>query len=346
MRLRAAFGVMAVVAAALVGCSDNSPETLPLLPAAPARVQLLHNPIKGKLFYADHDTQAHKLLAVTPQGTREHRVLRIITSRPAATWLTGGVDDAASVARVTAGAAATPNTVALLTFYNQPHRDSCSGSSAGGAPNKEAFLRWNQHMISAMQGNKTAVVVFAPDALAEVATNCLTGQKAEERIAMFAEAIKALIASPHVALTCIDAGHPGWVDGAAVTKLLSILWRTGVDQTGCISLNVSNAYPTQANLNYLREMNGQHTLAPMAALIDTSRNGGGTPPDGKWCNVPGRKLGAAPTTATNAPELYALAYVKRPGQSDGNGEGCNPGDKPAGTFDMRQATSLARDEIG
>jgi endoglucanase len=345
MRLRAVLGVL-TACVVLAGCSGDKPDTpIPTQPPAPTRVQVLPNPIQGKAFYADRGTQAHKLLAGSKAGSREQKALRVITSRPTATWLTGSIHDAAAVTRVTSGAAASPNTVALLTFYNQPYRDSCSGSSSGGAANKETFLRWNQQMIDAMQGSKTAVVVFAPDALAEIAGGCLYGEKADDRIAMFATAIQALMASPHVALTCIDAGHPGWIDGPAINRLLSDLWRVGVNQAGCISLNVSNAYSNQANLEYMAELNNRRIVEPMAALIDTSRNGGNTPPNGKWCNVPGRKLGAAPTTKTNTSPFYAYAYVKRPGQSDGNGEGCNPGDKPAGEFDMKQAVSLARDEI-
>jgi endoglucanase len=158
-------------------------------------------------------------------------------------------------------------------------------------------------------------------------------------------AVKALVNAPQVAMTCIDAGHPGWVSAGDMDPYVDMLDKVGADDTGCISLNVSNAYSDQANVDYVKAINARSGLPPLAALVDTSRNGGDTPPDGKWCNVPGRKLGRAPTTQTGVPEVFAYAYIKRPGQSDGDGEGCNPGDLPAGKFDMRQAVSLARDEI-
>lgn len=344
MRLRASTAVLAAVLIVVSGCVGSRPAPDKTM-APPARTVLMANPLKGKVFYTDRDTQAHSMLEAAREGSNEQKALRIITSRPTATWLTGDINDAANVTRVTAGASHVPNSVALLAFYNQPHRDSCSGSSAGGAANKATFLRWNQQMIDAMQGNKTAVVVFAPDALAEIVTDCIKGQQATERIDMFAEAIKALVASPHVALTCIDAGHPGWGDAGDRQVMVDVLRQVGVDQTGCISLNVSNAYSNADNVAYLDKLNGLGQMAPTAALIDTSRNGGGTPPEGEWCNVPGRKLGPAPTTDTGAPDVYAYAYVKHPGQSDGNGKGCHPGDKPAGELDIKQVVSLARDEI-
>lgn len=75
-------------------------------------------------------------------------------------------------------------------------------------------------------------------------------------------------------------------------------------------------------------------------VIDTSRNGQGplntsvyndapynqpnsvvtTLANGRWCNPPGRGLGARPTADTGNPLLDALLWVKTPGQSDGT---CN-----------------------
>lgn len=337
MSLRVWLGGLVAAVTVLAGCGSDGPPP-------PKRTAMLPNPVAGTQLYGDGDTQAHRLLETAKKGSPERRALEVIVSRPTATWLTGGTYDELSAQRVTANAAAA-NKIAVLVFYNQPNRDACSGSSAGGAKDKAEFLQWNRRMIAAMQGTKSAVVVFAPDALAEIAGNCLEGEPAHDRVAMFAQAVRALMEAPQVAMTCIDAGHPGWIDTNALGPLLKLLDEVGADETGCISLNVSNAYPNEANAAYVRAINGYGAMPPVAALVDTSRNGGDTPPDGKWCNVPGRKLGVAPTTTTGVPEVYAYAYIKRPGQSDGDGQGCNPGDLPAGEFDLKQAVSLARDEI-
>ena len=51
-------------------------------------------------------------------------------------------------------------------------------------------------------------------------------------------------------------------------------------------------------------------------VIDTSRNGNGGL-DEEWCNPPGRRIGAFPTTHTKDKLCDAFLWVKPPGESDG-----------------------------
>jgi endoglucanase len=78
-------------------------------------------------------------------------------------------------------------------------------------------------------------------------------------------------------------------------------------------------------------------------LVDTSRNGQGTPPenikgDARWCNPQGRGLGPVATTETGKDRIDAYVYIKTVGESDGDCFG-NP---PAGEFVPELALELAR----
>jgi endoglucanase len=75
----------------------------------------------------------------------------------------------------------------------------------------------------------------------------------------------------------------------------------------------------------------------MHFVIDTSRNGKG-PKGTRWCNPPGRGLGAPPTTETGNPLVDAFLWIKTPGESDGE---CNGAPK-AGQWWPRYALGLAR----
>ncbi len=71
----------------------------------------------------------------------------------------------------------------------------------------------------------------------------------------------------------------------------------------------------------------------LGAVIDTSRNGNGAPPDGAWCDPAGRKLGRPPTPSTGEAGIDAYLWVKPPGESDGC-EGAPGAFTPSYAYDL------------
>jgi endoglucanase len=118
--------------------------------------------------------------------------------------------------------------------------------------------------------------------------------------------------------------------------MASYLNSAGLSRAHGFSLNVSNFYTTQQNVDY-----GNAVNAALQAdygytrpfVIDTSRNGNGS--NGDWCNPAGRKLGATDQQGGGA---EMLLWIKDPGESDGNcGTG---GGTVAGQFNPQLAYNL------
>jgi endoglucanase len=97
-----------------------------------------------------------------------------------------------------------------------------------------------------------------------------------------------------------------------------------------VALNVSNFRATDELVAYGTEIG-------LPFVIDTSRNGQG-PKGTRWCNPPGRGLGALPTTETGNPLIHAFLWIKTPGESDGECRGA----PKAGRWWPRYALGLAR----
>ena len=119
------------------------------------------------------------------------------------------------------------------------------------------------------------------------------------------------------------------------------LRRAGVARAHGFALNVANFETTADNVRYgtalSRLLGGAHFV------VDTSRNGNGPAQvgagDRHWCNPPGRRLGAVPTTRTGHRLVDAYLWIKRPGESDG---ACGNGAPPAGQWWPEYALALAR----
>src|SRR6476469_8814824 len=100
-----------------------------------------------------------------------------IANQPLAKWIGSwnvniGRDVSDAVARIT-GAQALP----VFVAYNIPHRD-CGSSSSGGAANANAYRQWIRGFAGGL-GNKKAVVILEPDALAGM--TCLSAADQQER---------------------------------------------------------------------------------------------------------------------------------------------------------------------
>lgn len=296
------------------------------------------NPIAGMQFYTDPQRDVVRAAYDARQRGKatDGDLLDRIAQQPGATWLTGAVNDASEIRRVT-GAAAAEHKVAVVVAYNIPHRD-CGSHSGSGAVNSATYKEWLNSLTAAIVG--PAVVVIEPDAVANLAHgNCVTGDYATERAGLLAAAIKAFKRQELVLGTYLDAANPGWFSDQ--TALIAALRRSGVQDANGVSVNVSNFFDTGT----VTEWSGRLVKAlgtstkKYGVIIDTSRNGSGAyTGDQEWCNPPGRSLGSVPTTDTGSTVIHAHAWIKVPGDSDGT---CRGG-PPAGVFWPEYALGLAR----
>lgn len=296
------------------------------------------NPLAGRQFYVDPQRDAVRAAyEYRRQGRADDaNLLDRIAQQPGATWLAGNASDASEMRRVT-GAAAADNSVALVVAYNIPHRDTCGDYSGGGAASGQSYREWLTSVSAAAQG--PAVVIVEPDAVANLAHNCLPGDRAAERSDLLALAVKTFKRQKQVLAVYLDAANPGWFPDPA--NLVITLHRAGVGYGDGVSVNVSNFFGTDRVTAWVGQLIGllNTSKSKYSAIIDTSRNGNGPyVGDKEWCNPPDRALGNRPTTDTGNRAIDAYAWVKVPGDSDGT---CRGG-PPAGTFWPENALDLAR----
>lgn len=285
--------------------------------------------------YADPDSQALRQLAAYEREGRTALAdaLRPLAQAPTATWFTG--DPPLEAARALTTAAAAAGRLPVLVAYDVPGRD-CGSQSAGGAADDAAYLAWVGELAAGI-GDRPAVVVLEPDAVALAVTGC-PGLDPGARFALLHRAVVVLTALPRTRVY-LDAGHAGWVQDLGV--LAAALRASGVQDAAGFSLNVSNFQTDRASVAYGRRLSAR--LGGAHFVVDTGRNGSGPAPDAggadglSWCNPPGRTTGRAPSTVTGEALVDAWLWVKRPGESDG---ACRPGEPAAGAWWPEQALAL------
>jgi endoglucanase len=269
--------------------------------------------LKGAALHVDPHAAAWRQVADWRQSRPAEATLveREIASQPTGIWFGDWNRDVAREVAQVVGDAARQGAVPVLVAYNIPQRD-CGLHSAGGARSADAYRGWIRDFARGV-GRARAVVILEPDALA--ATDCLTPAQRAERFGLLAHAVDAL--SAQGVLVYIDAGHANWLSAAETAARLT---QAGIARAAGFALNVSNFVANSANISFgddvSRRTGGAHFV------IDTSRNGVGAEPGGKWCNPAGRALGTRPTTRTAHARLDALLWIKKPGESDG---ACNGG---------------------
>jgi endoglucanase len=319
------FATVAVVAFPTAGTAQPTPVATP-------ESGLL---VDGVEFFVDPDSSARR----QAEEWRDSRpddadAVMKIANHAQADWFGDWTADPRSeigdrVSQVT-GAGALP----VLVVYNIPYRD-CGLYSAGGANDPAVYRTWIEQAAEGI-GNRPAVVVLEPDALA--ATDCLTPDQTAERYELIAFAVDTLGANPATDVY-IDAGNVSWHPADETARRLAL---AGIDRAAGFALNVSNFHTTGESVEY-----GLAVSDAIAAeggthfVIDTSRNGNGAwdsdDPEA-WCNPPGRALGEPPTVDTADPLVDAYLWVKRPGESDGECRGA----PAAGQWYPEYALELAR----
>jgi endoglucanase len=258
---------------------------------------------------------------------REAEIMRVIAEQPMANWFNGWQKDVRKAADQLMDAAAKSGSVATLVAYNIPQRD-CGSYSAGGSNNADAYKKWIRNFADGI-GNRRAIVILEPDALAGM--SCLSPTDRKRRTDLIADAVEVL-KSRTQAIVYIDGGHSNWIGASEMAQRLK---DANIANADGFALNVSNFHTTSANTSYGSKVSG--LVGGKHFVIDTSRNGSGTN-NGEWCNPKGRSLGQAPTTKTGHALVDAYLWIKRPGESDGS---CNGGPR-SGQWWPEYAIDLAQ----
>lgn len=279
-------------------------------------------PFEGAALYVPQPSNASRQVdAWRDSRPNDAALIQRIAEQPRAVWLTDA-DPAPELEWALQGAAAT-GTLPVFALYYIPNRDC----GFAGAPDAERYRAWVRAVAAGLRGHRS-VVVLEPDALA--AADC-PNVDGGARLALLADAVAELKAAG--AVVYIDAGHPRWQPVRVTAERLRL---AGIEEADGFALNVANFVGTAENVEYGRAV--QRLVGDVGFIIDTSRNGAGPAPDGEWCNPPGRKLGAPPTTSPPYAGVDALLWIKSPGESDGT---CNGG-PAAGEWWPEYALELAR----
>ncbi|MEU8380621.1 glycoside hydrolase family 6 protein [Streptosporangium sp. NPDC048865] len=287
-------------------------------------------------FYVDPDgAAAQEVRRLEGEGrTEEATLIRKIADRPNAIWI-GDQDPRDRVAAITTKARQAGR-IPVLVAYHIPNRD-CGQFSAGGAADAREYRSWIGRFAEGI-GDRPALVVVEPDALAHILDNCTQGGQAGERLDLLRSAVETLKRQP-AAKVYLDAGNAGWIKDPG--RWAEPMRRAGVPQADGFAFNVSNFFTVEESVAVAGRLSD--AVGGAHYVLDTSRNGNGPVRDAQgddaWCNPRGRALGAEPTAETGHERVDAFLWIKRPGESDGE---CHRGEPRAGDWFPEYALELAR----
>ncbi|MFG2678641.1 glycoside hydrolase family 6 protein [Streptomyces sp. NPDC048392] len=283
--------------------------------------------------YRHPDSQVLEWVRSHPGDPRQDVIASRIADRPAAVWFADHTPATiTSRVRAVTSAGAARGRVPVVVPYAIPDRD-CGGHSEGGAPDLDAYDAWIDRFAAGL-GSGDVIVVLEPDSVAQ--SECLSTGERADRFASLARAGRVMKDANPRARVYFDAGHSGWHAPAKQAGWLERAGAASAASSDGIFSNVSNFHATADEVAYDRAvLDALGGSASLGAVIDTSRNGNGAPPDGEWCDPAGRKIGHAPTLSTGMGRVDAYLWVKLPGESDG----CKGA---PGTFTPSYAYDLAR----
>lgn len=280
------------------------------------------NPFLRRGMFVATNAQAEQSAATATNADRQ--ILERLAKKPVGIWLTPEVFPPGQVGahvRQIVSAAGKKKQLPVFVIYGIPDRDCGGGHSDGGLPAGQ-YPAWVREIATAAGPN--AVAILEPDALA-AAKEC---DLVEERVSLLKGAVESLRKGGPT--TYVDAGHADWVSPQAMAALLK---RVGVDKVRGFSTNVSG-YGTNADERAYAEVVSR-ALGGAHYLIDSGRNGAGS--TGDWCNPSRAALGTEPGYIDDGSAQDAYAWIKPPGESDGECGG-GPG---AGIWWTANALELA-----
>jgi cellulase/cellobiase CelA1 len=174
---------------------------------------------------------------------------------------------------------------------------------------EHAYEDWVNNFAAGL-GNRPAVVILEPDALASL-SSCPDNAERQARLQMLSYAVKTLqTKSDQVYL---DAGHSNWVPAG---QMAGRLRAADVAQAYGFALNVSNYDPTGREIGYAAELN-RHLGMAKRFVVDTSRNGKGSAggpirpaADPITRALPGPGRGALESQLFTSPDTQAADWVR------------------------------------
>jgi hypothetical protein len=185
---------------------------------------------------------------------------------------------------------------------------------------EQAYEKWVNGFAAGL-GDRTAVVILEPDALAEL-NGCLDKAQQQARLQMLSYAVKTLRTNSDQVY--LDAGHANWVPAS---QMAARLRAADIAQASGFSLNVSYYDSTHREMGYATELNRDLGMAKRF-VIDTSRNGKGS--------VGGRVDPAAGLTSRALPGAGGGSLASRlftdPDTQAANWVRAHPGDPQAQTI--------------
>jgi endoglucanase len=299
--------------------------------AAPWNNPWAGDPLGNTRFFVDPYSQAAQAAAASRTDAARAELFGKIASQPTGIWLGGtGASAAGDEVRNVLREAAAQRAVPVFVLYAFPFNGCAANGDQGVSAAAAGYQQWIDQVAQGI-GTGKAVLVVEPDALAQDLTlGCLTAGQQASRLAVLKAAVARLATLPHAAVY-LDAGNARWQPVPVMARLLRA---AGVLAIRGFALNVSNFDTTSAEASYGDQLSARLDNAHF--VIDTSRNGAGSPPQ-VWCNPPGQALGLPPTANTPDSRVDAWLWIKPPGVSDGT---CGGG-PPAGTFWSAYAINLA-----
>jgi endoglucanase len=303
-RRRALFAAGAVATAAVAS----------VVVAAPWNNPWAGDPLGSTRFFVDPYSQAAQAAAASRTDAARAELFGKIASQPTGIWLgRTGASAAGDEVRNVLREAAAQRAVPVFVLYAFPFNGCAANGDQGVSAAAAGYQQWIDQVAQGI-GTGKAVLVVEPDALAQDLTlGCLTAGQQASRLAV----LKAAVARRQ-----------------PVPVMARLLRAAGVLAIRGFALNVSNFDTTSAEASYGDQLSARLDNAHF--VIDTSRNGAGSPPQ-VWCNPPGQALGLPPTANTPDSRVDAWLWIKPPGVSDGT---CGGG-PPAGTFWSAYAINLA-----
>jgi endoglucanase len=248
---------------------------------------------------------------------------------PVGDWIGDWTSDVTGTVRASVERGEADHKMPLLVGYNIPNRD-LGQSSAGGAESHQQYLDFVAQ-FSAGLGDKPAVVVWEPDAVAQAAA--LAPDEIAARFDLLRQALQMFHDNNPNAVIYLDAGNDAWRSPEQTAELLRQV-DGGTGLVTNIALNVSNYGTTEANEKYGRKI-ADVFGRPLRQLIDVSRNGARVHDRSDFCNNSEARIGQFALSSYRSEADVVTVFVKQPGRSDGNGPGCDPAFAPAGQFDAR-----------
>jgi endoglucanase len=240
--------------------------------------------------------QAYRQLQSSDPG--HAAVIGEIALQPQAVWLYGDGNGMTVAEQATYNAASTATYPVFVPF----------ALLAIPAPDYPPWIRDFAQVISAVD----SAVILEPNVLPQYGV---------QYASVISASIDTLRASGKTRIY-LDAGHAAWRQPGDMTFILDA---AGIAKADGFAINVANFRSTAECIAYGEDLSVRTGGKPY--VIDTSRNGLG-PHETCTCNPPGRALGVNPLwnpDRTVHPRLDAYLWVKRPGESDGDGADCNGG---------------------